>query len=40
MTAGGGGGNTWINNSHKKETSKKLSQANKGKKHKMSNEWK
>ena len=40
MTAGGGGGNTWINNPHKEETSKKLSQANKGKKHKMSNEWK
>lgn len=39
MTAGGGGGNTWINNPHKEETSKKLSQANKGKKHKMSNEW-
>ena len=40
MTAGGGGGNTWINNPYKKETSKRLSQANKGKKHKMSNEWK
>lgn len=40
MTVGGGGGNTWINNPHKKETSKRLSQANKGKKHKMSNEWK
>lgn len=40
MTVGGGGGNTWINNPHKEETSKKLSQANKGKKHKMSNEWK
>ena len=31
MTAGGGGGNTWINNPHKEETSKKISQTNKGK---------
>ena len=40
MTAGGGGGDTWTNNPHKEETSKKLSQAQKGKKHKMSIEWK
>ena len=40
MTAGGGGGDTWTNNPHKAEMSKKLSQTQKGKKHKMSNEWK
>jgi len=40
MTAGSGGGDTWTNNPHKEETSKKLSQAQKGKKHKMSIEWK
>ena len=39
MTAGGGGGDTWINNLHKKETSKKLSLAQKGKKHNMSQTW-
>ena len=31
MTAGGGGGDTWTNNPHKKETSKKISENNKGK---------
>ena len=31
MTPGGDGGNTWKYNTHKKETSKKISQANKGK---------
>ena len=40
MTAGGGGGDTWTNNPNKKEISKKLSQAQKGKKHQMSTEWK
>lgn len=40
MTAGGGGGDTWTNNPHKAELSKKLSQIQKGKKHKMSIEWK
>ena len=40
MTAGGGGGDTWTNNPCKEEMSKKLSQAQKGKKHKMSTEWK
>ena len=30
MTTGGGGGNTWTNNPHKEETSKKISEANKG----------
>ena len=36
MTAGGGGGDTWTNNSNKKEISKKISLAHKGKKHNMS----
>lgn len=40
MTSGGGGGNTWINNPHKEETSKKISLANKGKKHNISSEGK
>lgn len=31
MTIGGGGGNTWANNPHKEETSKKISEHNKGK---------
>ena len=31
MTIGGGGGNTWTNNPHKEETSKKISEHNKGK---------
>ena len=31
MTAGGGGGDTWTNNPHKGETSKKISEKNKGK---------
>ena len=31
MTTGGDGGNTWANNPHKKETSKKISEHNKGK---------
>ena len=39
MTAGGGGGDTWTNNLHKEETSKKLSIAQKGKKHNMSQTW-
>ena len=30
MTMGGGGGDTWTNNPHKEETSKKISEANKG----------
>lgn len=30
MTIGGGGGDTWTNNPHKEETSKKISEANKG----------
>lgn len=32
MTLGGDGGNTWIKNNHKEETSKKISAAHKGKK--------
>ena len=31
MTIGGGGGDTWTNNSHKEETSRKISEHNKGK---------
>lgn len=31
MTIGGGGGDTWTKNSHKEETSKKISEHNKGK---------
>lgn len=37
MTIGGGGGDTWTNNPHKKETSKKISENNKGK-HKITPE--
>lgn len=37
MTIGGDGGDTWTNNPHKKETSKKISENNKGK-HKISSE--
>lgn len=37
MTIGGGGGNTWDKNPHKELTSKKISEANKGK-HKVSPE--
>lgn len=32
MTIGGGGGDTWTNNRHKAETSRKISEKNKGKK--------
>lgn len=32
MTIGGGGGDTWTNNQHKAETSRKISEKNKGKK--------
>ena len=39
MTIGGGGGDTWTNNPHKEKISKKLSLAQKGKKHIMSKEW-
>ena len=31
MTIGGGGGDTWTNNNHKEETSRKISEHNKGK---------
>lgn len=37
MTIGGGGGDTWTNNPHKEETSKKISENNKGK-HKITPE--
>ena len=37
MTIGGDGGNTWTNNPHKEETSKKISESNKGK-HKITPE--
>ena len=40
MTTGGGGGDTWTNNPNKEEISKKISTANKGKPHNMSNSWK
>ena len=33
MTIGGGGGDVWTNNPHKEETSRKISENNKGKHH-------